>query len=205
MFVIHEPGLLPSDRALFFAEERRAMPHTDVRTFAPVELSVPLYMQETDVWCWAAAARMVIAYYRGEGETPPQARLVELILDLPEGHCQNSPMPAECVEASESYFVAMLMRIGGARQVREVSALDALGVYAALDQRNVIVAEMRTGEELTHVIVIRGVWVRDKAAFEIDVLVNDPSPLVTEPIWIPYAELAPAIERLFIVYGSVLA
>lgn len=173
--------------------------------FTPVELSVPHYVQETDVWCWAAVARMVIAYFRGEEGTPPQSRLVELILDLPEGHCARSPMPVECAQASYSFFVNMLMRVGGARHVRELASMDALGVYSALAMRNVIVAEMRIAEDMTHVVVMRGVWVRDRQAFTIDVLVNDPSPLIGKPVWMPYADLIPAIERLFVIYRDAPA
>jgi hypothetical protein len=50
------------------------------RPLVPVDLNIPFFNQETDMWCWAAVSQMVIAHFKGIDATPPQREIARMAL-----------------------------------------------------------------------------------------------------------------------------
>lgn len=69
-------------------------PHAPVTLSTGKKLAVPLYGQQTSVWCWDASSLMVIKYYR---PTSPlkQCDLANQATNVTS--CCNTPIPSECV------------------------------------------------------------------------------------------------------------
>jgi Papain-like cysteine protease AvrRpt2 len=64
-------------------------------------LSVPLYSQQTNMWCWAASGEMVMKYV---SPTIKVTQCDEAAVNFKKTSCCNNPTPVECIEGGWQIF-----------------------------------------------------------------------------------------------------
>lgn len=63
-------------------------------------LSVPLFPQQTNVWCWAASGQMIMSYLGATAVT----QCVQANVELGRTDCCSSPTPSACVKGGYTQF-----------------------------------------------------------------------------------------------------
>lgn|GEM_PF-2406973 len=162
----------------------------------PVVLPVPIALQETPVWCWAAVTEMSLRYRTGQSLA--QCQMLEQIHGFPPGACcvppaQQCARPAQGLQEVQQ----ALMAFGGVRSIH-TTPLAPMQLYSILQHGDPVIVHIRSGVVSSHVVVARGMrfeampiqtpWggvIYQTMPF---VLVNDP--LSFMPNSVPYPQLA---------------
>jgi hypothetical protein len=63
-------------------------------------LPVPMYPQQTNMWCWAASGQMIMTYLGA----PAVSQCHQANVELNRSDCCNSPTPAACVQGGYTQF-----------------------------------------------------------------------------------------------------
>ncbi|WP_367073480.1 papain-like cysteine protease family protein [Klebsiella quasipneumoniae] len=150
---------------------------------ADVNLNVPHFMQNTPVWCWAAAAQQIIAYKKGIGNTPSQCQIVEVATGLGPGECclNNNPL---CYHGAGFNIVANVISYFGGAYSNYVLPANPYVIESTLATGRPILAQLAMSGGGTHVVVIRGIRMLPAPAL----IVNDP--LMIAPMFVPFINLA---------------
>ena len=140
-------------------------PQFDYSQFPPVQHSVPLYRQNTLVWCWVASAKMIADYY--QWKTPNQCQMLKIQYNSP--CCAN---PALCARPGHiAEIQALIARFGG-KYSSIVPPANGFVLYYAL-KRGPIVLHTRQGSG--HFVVATGMKVVPSRIGPLGVVkINDP-------------------------------
>lgn len=105
------------------------------RAAPALELNVPLYYQETDMWCWDASAQMVIHYY---GEYyPEQCEIANWAFGL--SYCCSYPYDYYCAQGN------WVTTSNGVLGILWNWGVDASPVYSYISQSQVV-SEIDAGD-----------------------------------------------------------
>lgn len=168
----------------------------------PVDLPIRNIPQETDVWCWAAVAQQIVMATRGASNTPPQCALVAIANDAPAGTCCGGYNP-KCVRpGSIAQIRSLIARFGGRPSVY-AAPTDPMTLYRTLAAGYAVIIEVNTGQNVSHVVVVRGMAFQPTPAGVQPVLfVNDPMAMFTQPV--PFARIASIWMSAIVVGNKVI-
>jgi hypothetical protein len=143
-----------------------APPSFDYSQFPPIRHAVPFHRQDTMVWCWVAAAKMVSEYY-GRRPVPSQCEMLQLQYGAP--CCAN---PTLCSRAGFMPEIQMLVARFGGQFSSVAPPANGFVLYAAL-QRGPIVMQTRQGAG--HAVVAVGMRLVRKSFGPLGMVsINDP-------------------------------
>jgi hypothetical protein len=141
-------------------------PQFNYAAFPPIRHAVPFHRQQTMVWCWVAAAKMVAEFY-GRQPVPDQCEMLQMQYRAP--CCQN---PAVCTQPGHISQVQGLIAHFGCRFSGVTRPGDGPALYNAL-QRGPIVLHTRQGAG--HFVVATGMRLTPTPAGPLGiVLIHDP-------------------------------
>ena len=174
------------------------------RPLIPIDLAMPYFQQETDVWCWAAVSQMVIAHFRGLDATPPQKEIARMALGLEhDEHWQNG-IPDEAHVANSREFIRLTVKVLSRRVTDWYPPCSAEQLYALLYFGNPVILHVLVSNDQSHVVVAAGIRPGpERGSFE--VLLHDPAPNVPGPFWAMYEAVHPSIIGHMIVYRDIHA
>jgi hypothetical protein len=174
------------------------------RPLIPIDLAMPYFRQETDVWCWAAVSQMVIAHFRGTVATPRQKEIARMALGFEhDEHWQNG-IPEEAQVANSREFIRLTVKVLSRRVSDWYPPCSAEELYALLYFGNPVILHVHVGGEQSHVVVAAGIRPgQERGTFE--VLLHDPAPNIPGPFWAVYAAVHPSIIGHMIVYRDIHA
>lgn len=150
---------------------------------ADVNLNIPHFMQQTPVWCWAAAAQQIIAYKNGPVNIPSQCQIVEVASKLNPGECCHNSNPI-CFHGGDFNTVANIISYFGGAYSNYVLPANPLIIESTLATGRPILAQLAMAGGTTHVVVIRGIRMLPAPTL----IVNDP--LMNAPMLVPFLNLA---------------
>lgn len=138
----------------------------DNYNYPPISYDVPFHIQETQVWCWVAAAKMITEYYARE-EIPNQCQMLEIAYGAP--CCQN---PAICERPGHITEIQnLIQRFGG--RVSEISPpTNGFLLYEQLKRGPIV---LYTAQGNGHFVVATGMRVVSTLYGPLGMItVNDP-------------------------------
>ena len=142
-----------------------------------VVLPVPLISQQTDSWCWAASAEMIMKYHGKAVPQPDQANQRFGRVD-----CQLSPPPSDCIQGVLPDFKAH----GFDHPDPSKIPLPFAAVAAELKQKRPLGFVLKWTGGGAHMVVIHGFRVTQAAQV---LLIQDPLPVGKGDSWIlPYGD-----------------
>lgn len=113
-------------------------PGFDYSQFPPIRHSVPFYRQDTMVWCWVAAAKMVADYFNWG--TPSQCEMLEMQYGAP--CCVH---PAYCHRPGHiNEIQALVQRFGGRASIVSPPA-NGFMLYDALRRGPLVLHTVQGG------------------------------------------------------------
>lgn len=119
----------------------------DYSRYPPIQHDVPYYPQQTMVWCWVAAAKMVAEFY-GRQRVPDQCAMLQMQYDAP--CCQY---PQLCMRGGYMGEIqALIGRFGGRHSAIGVPA-NGFVLYEALRRGPIV---MHTRQGAGHFVVATG-------------------------------------------------
>ena len=141
-------------------------PPFDYNKYPPIQHAVPFHSQQTMVWCWVAAAKMVAEFY-GRQPVPDQCAMLEIHYGTP--CCQY---PQMCMRGGHiNEIQALIGRFGGCSSSVAPPA-NGFALYDAL-RRGPIVIHTRQGAG--HFVVVTGMRVVPSPAGPLGMVsINDP-------------------------------
>ncbi len=138
-----------------------------------VLIDIDNHMQQTSVWCWAAVAEQIIEF--SQGNSPPQCALVAAANGVPPVFCCNGPNPACVRTGSMDQLRTLLLAYGNRASYVVYPGRDPMPLYKHLVADHLVVLQVRTGTNSTHVVVLKGMrFTRDRGRLEAWIIVNDP-------------------------------
>jgi hypothetical protein len=138
------------------------LPAFDYTRYPEIRHNVPLIRQDTVVWCWVAAAKMILDW---RGSSPNQCSMLQQQYGAP--CCLN---PALCARPGHIAEIGELIRRFGGRPSSVAPPANGFILYDAL-RRGPIVMHTREG----HFIVATGMRVEPSPYGPLGVvLINDP-------------------------------
>ncbi len=141
-------------------------PPFDYGRFPPIRHAVPFHPQDTMVWCWVAAAKMICEFYDRQ-PVPSQCEMLQIQYRAP--CCEN---PAPCSRAGHIAEISALIRRFGGRFSNVAPPANAFVLYGAL-RRGPIVLHTRQGAG--HFVVATGIRVIPTPAGPLAIVsINDP-------------------------------
>lgn len=171
------------------------------RPLVPVDLDIPFFNQETDMWCWAAVSQMVIAHFKGTDATPPQREIARMALGE-DAEGWRDGVPDEAYVGNTREFIRLTVKVLSRRASDWYPPPTAEALYASLYFGNPVIASMYMGGEYGHVVVIGGIRPGEhRGTFE--VLINDPAPRIPGPFWTAFDSIRPSMQSHMIVYRDV--
>lgn len=159
-----------------------------------VHVDVPNHLQETEMWCWAAAAQQIIEW--SEKSTMPQCGLVAVANNIHPAVCCAAQSPT-CVRTGTMTQVQSLIKMYTGRSSRVINP-TVMSLYAQLTQGKPVIIQVRMSPLTTHVVVLTGmtfVWTRSGAMAILEL--NDPMSIYTIPV--PYSNLSQIIVNALVV------
>ena len=154
----------------------------------PVDIPIRDIPQENPVWCWVAVAQQIIMAIKGPNNTPPQCHLVAVANGAHPGFCCNGYNPACVTTGSIPQIQNLLARYGG-RSSTYAPPTDPMTLYGTLASGRAVIVQLRTGQSITHVVVVRGMsFYRTPGGVQPVLHVNDPMTFFTQPV--PFAQIA---------------
>lgn len=134
--------------------------------FPPIRHAVPFHRQQTMVWCWVAAAKMVAEFY-GRRPVPDQCTMLQMQYGAP--CCQN---PGWCSRGGHiTEIQALLARFGG-RYSGLAAPADGYALYNALKRGPIV---MHTRQGAGHFVVATGMRIITTASGPLGMVsINDP-------------------------------
>jgi hypothetical protein len=164
----------------------------------PVNLPVQNIRQETSVWCWAAVAQQIVLASRGPQNTPPQCALVAIANGAPPQACCGGYNPA-CVRPGSIPQIQSLIAHFGGRYSAYAPPTDPLTLYRTLASGRAVILQVSTGQQVAHVVVVRGMAFQPTPFGVQPVLfINDPMSVFTQPV--PFARIAPIWMSAIVVH-----
>lgn len=174
----------------------------------PVVLNVPLELQQTPVWCWAAVTQMAIEYRRGS--SLEQCQILERVHGLPPGACCMPPM-LQCAHAAQGLqdIQRILLALGGVMS-DHTPPLQPMQLYSILRQGDPVIVHIMSSMVSSHVVIARGMRFQMQAvmtpfgpSYRIVpiVLVNDPLSFI--PSEVPYERFSGIWMDALIVGGTI--
>jgi hypothetical protein len=118
----------------------------------PVNLPVPVVLQQTQVWCWLASSEMVIRYLNN-GFSYTQCQMLEKGYGLPPGACCGNP--GACMVTAQSWSAIQAVLAFGGLKGTIRPALSANDLYLTLRRNHPVIAQISEGGQGTHAIVLR--------------------------------------------------
>jgi hypothetical protein len=160
-----------------------------------VTLDVPHYQQHTRNWCWIAAARMAISYFR---RTLRQCEIMERGYGLPRGACCSNewlcdrPGSEEQLRAAVEFFGGQIVETRG-------QPPSSRAVYRTLKEDKVIIALLQPFPGGGgHAVVVRGIRLETHSEGRVAfLLVNDP--IKPEPVRVRYDDFVQTWRRTIVV------
>jgi Peptidase_C39 like family len=134
-----------------------------------ISLDVKPRLQRTLVWCWLAVSKMVIAYYN-DGDAPDQCRIMEWGYRLPRHYCCSNVHNCEKTGSLEE-ISRFIEHYSNQASVIVGPPPSPRSIYRALARNNLIVAAISSGLGAGHVVVVRGLRLRND---RYELLINDP-------------------------------
>jgi Papain-like cysteine protease AvrRpt2 len=128
-------------------------PHPSVAqypNFPPISHDVPFHAQNTMVWCWVAAAKMVAEYYARQS-VPSQCEMLQMQYGVP--CCQY---PQQCTRAGSIFEIQALIARFGGRPSGIAPPADGFVLYDALRRGPIV---MHTRQGAGHFVVATGMRV----------------------------------------------
>lgn len=125
-------------------------PPFDYGRYPPINHAVPFHPQQTQVWCWVAAAKMVAEYY-GRRPVPDQCAMLQLQYGAP--CCQY---PQLCSRAGHIAEIQALIRSFGGRSSNVALPANGFVLYNALRRGPIV---MHTRQGAGHFVVATGMRV----------------------------------------------
>jgi len=117
-----------------------------------VDLGIRNIPQETEVWCWAAAAQQVIV--KRKGSSPPQCALVAMVHGRYPSFC--CPHYERCTVPGSLGQIQKLIRNFGQRSSSLSPPTDAMTLYRNLRAGHPIILAVRNSPYSGHVVVLTG-------------------------------------------------
>ncbi len=134
--------------------------------YPPIQHAVPFHQQQTMVWCWVAAAKMVAEYY-SRHPVPSQCEMLQMQYRAP--CCQNPNLCARGGYINE--IQALIARFGGRTSGVSLPA-NGFVLYNALRRGPIV---MHTRQGAGHFIVATGMRVDPTPGGPLGkVMINDP-------------------------------
>lgn len=141
-------------------------PPFDYSRYPPIQHNVPFHSQQTMVWCWVAAAKMVAEYY-GRKPVPDQCAMLQLQYGAP--CCQNPQLCSRGGYIAE--IQALIGRFGGRYSTVSPPA-NGFALYNALRRGPIV---MHTRQGAGHFVVATGMRIEPSAVGPLGVVaINDP-------------------------------
>lgn len=125
-------------------------PPFDYNRYPPIHHAVPFHPQQTQVWCWVAAAKMVTEFY-GRQAVPDQCAMLQIQYGAP--CCQNPQLCSRAGHISE--IQALIGRFGG-RSSSVAPPANGFVLYDALRRGPIV---MHTRQGAGHFVVATGMRV----------------------------------------------
>lgn len=147
----------------------------------PVHLVVPNRLQQTQVWCWAAASQQIIEWSRGS--SPPQCALVAEANNVLPQVCCGVVNPA-CVRTGTMLQIQSLIAFEAGRGSHVIPPPnDPATLYYYLQRGQPVILQIRTNPTATHVVVLVGMAFMRTQFGPVAILeVNDPMSMYTQPV-----------------------
>ncbi len=146
----------------------------------PIDLGIQNIPQQTNSWCWAAAAQQVIYWLRGS--SPPQCQLVANAFNANAQYCCSYPQA--CNTTGQLQQIQGLILAYGGRYSSISPPANPMAVYQTLAQRKAIVLNLQTTPYIGHCVVLRGMaWVQTPFGYQAVLYINDPMSYFTQPIF----------------------
>lgn len=171
------------------------------RPLVPVDLNIPFFNQETDMWCWAAVSQMVIAHFKGIDATPPQREIARMALGEDAERWRDG-VPDDAIAGHSTDFIRLTVKVLSRRASEWYPPPQPEAIYANLYFGNPVILHVRTGHRMSHVMVVGGIRPGD-ARGDFEVCVNDPAPHLDGPFWARYEAVRPSVLGHMIVYRDV--
>jgi hypothetical protein len=154
----------------------------------PVNINVPLIMQDSNTWCWLAVTEMILR--TRQNQSLRQCEILELWDRLPSGSC--------CVDRQscsrsgiDLHEVAALLERFGRIYTRYSATIPPNTLYSLISAGLPVIVQIRKTSGATHALVIRGLrFERDHSrenGWQMIIIFNDPQN--TTPQEMPYSEL----------------
>lgn len=141
-------------------------PPFDYNRYPPIHHAVPFHPQQTQVWCWVAAAKMVAEFY-GRRPVPDQCAMLQLQYGAP--CCQNSQL---CSRAGHITEIQALIGSFGGRFSNVAPPANGLVLYDALRRGPIV---MHTRQGAGHFVVATGMRVVPSPMGPVGMVsINDP-------------------------------
>jgi hypothetical protein len=155
----------------------------------PVDMPIQNIRQEAEMWCWVAVAQQIILASRGPAATPAQCALVAIANNAPPAVCCSAYNPACDRPGGIPQIQGLIAQFGGHYSIYTQPA-DAMTLYRTLASGHPVIVQIRTGPNMGHVIVVRGMSFMLTPMGVVPLLhVNDPMQMYTQPV--PFAQIAP--------------
>ncbi|WP_129242233.1 papain-like cysteine protease family protein [Achromobacter veterisilvae] len=165
LMFFRKTGLMTFLSLLLWAGPSNAQ-YFDYSRYPPIQHAVPFHQQQTMVWCWVAAAKMVAEFY-GRQPVPDQCSMLQMQYGAP--CCQNPQLCARAGNITE--IQALIARFGGHFSSISPPA-NGFILYDAL-RRGPIVMHTRQGGG--HFVVATGMRIVSSPMGPLGVVsVNDP-------------------------------
>lgn len=171
------------------------------RPLEPIDLKIPFFNQETDMWCWAAVSQMVIAHFNGIDATPAQREIARMALGEDRERWRNG-IPDDASVGNTPEFIRLTVKVLSRRASEWFPPPTAEELYARLYFGNPVIASMHVSPEFGHVIVVAGIRPGERRG-TFEVLINDPAPRIPGPFWTAFDNIGPSMRAHMIVYRDV--
>ncbi|WP_139026495.1 papain-like cysteine protease family protein [Achromobacter arsenitoxydans] len=152
MFILFKSVTLLALSLYCLAAPSNAQPPTsfDYRRYPPIHHAVPFHPQQTMVWCWVAAAKMVAEFY-GRSPVPDQCSMLQIQYRAP--CCQNPQLCSRPGHITE--VQALISRFGGRFSTVSPPA-DGFALYDILKHGPIV---MHTRQGAGHFVIATGMRV----------------------------------------------
>jgi hypothetical protein len=141
-------------------------PPFDYSRFPAIHHRVPFHAQDTMVWCWVAAAKMICEYY-GRRPVPNQCEMLQMQYHAP--CCQD---PRLCSRAGQMGEVQALIARYGGRFSSAVPPADGFALYGVLRRGPIL---MQTRQGMGHAVVATGIRIVPSPIGPLGIVsINDP-------------------------------
>ena len=152
--------------ALAGAGHAQYLPAFDYNRYPPIQHAVPFHQQNTMVWCWVAAAKMVAEFY-GRRPVPDQCTMLQMQYGAP--CCQN---PQLCARGGHIVEIQALIGRFGGRFSNIAPPANGFVLYDALRRGPIV---MHTRQGAGHFVVATGMRVVPSPIGPLGMVsVNDP-------------------------------